>query len=105
MTDSRIKRNRPPRIRVAAAVSCALAAGAAVAALAGTRPDPAVQAQKDGCGRNAAGLFKKEQPTWAYVGDAATPAEGPPPPVPTATGVAGATPAWPRAHPTVVNDP
>ena len=79
--------------------------GAAVAAFAGTRPDPAVQAQRDGCGRNGAGLFKKEQPTWAYVGDAATSPDGPPPPVQTATGVVSATPAWLGAHPADIDDP
>ena len=92
-------------MRVAGAVFCTLAAGAAVAAFAGTRPDPAVQAQRDGCGRNGAGLFKKEQPTWAYVGDAATPADGPPPAAQTATGVVSATPAWLGSHPTDVDDP
>lgn len=82
-----------------------MAAAAAVAAFAGTRPDPNTQAQEDGCGRSAAGLFKKEQPTWVYVNDAGAPADGPAPPPQWARGVASAAPAWLGAHPTDVDDP
>src|SRR5205823_12526567 len=60
-------------IRVGLAVS-ALACGSGIAASAATRPDPATQAQADGCGRNVSALFKKEQPTWVYVGDTGSPA-------------------------------
>jgi hypothetical protein len=82
-----------------------VAAGAAVAAFAGTRPDPAAQAQKDGCGRSASGLFQKLQPTWVYVGDAGSPADGPAPPPQWARGLVSANPAWLGAHPTDVDDP
>ena len=82
-----------------------LAAGAAVAAYSGTRPDPATQASADGCGRDAAALFKKEQPTWVYVNDASAPADGPAPAPQWVRGVASATPSSLASHPTDVDDP
>lgn len=90
------------RLAVLAAI---LAAVTAVAAFAGTRPDPAAQAQADGCGRSVAGLFKREQPTWAYVNDATAPAEGPAPPAQWARGLVDANPVWLSSHPTDVDDP
>jgi hypothetical protein len=93
------------RIRAVVAVAALLAAGSAVAALTATRPDPATQAQADGCGRNGAALFKKEQPTWVYVGDAGAPADGPPPAPQWARGVVDATPAWLGSHPANIDDP
>ena len=86
-------------------VAAIVAAAAAVAAFSGTRPDPATQAQADGCGRDVAGLFKKEQPTWVYVNDAAAPADAPAPPPQWARGVVSAVPAWLGSHPTDVDDP
>src|SRR5205823_7211853 len=91
-------------IRVGLAVS-ALACGSGIAAFAATRPDPATQAQADGCGRSVSALFKKEQPTWVYVGDAGSPAAGPPPAPQTVNGIASASPPWLSAHPTDVDDP
>jgi hypothetical protein len=56
-----------------------LAAGlaATLAAIAG--PDP-TQAAADGCVRNYIDQTQKKIPVWVYVGDHATPADGPPPP-------------------------
>ncbi len=95
----------PTRMRAAAAALAVLAVGATVAALAAPRPDPNVQAKLDGCTRNVAGLFKKEEPTWVYLGDAGAPASGPPPPAQWARGVVDATPAWLGSHPSDVDDP
>jgi hypothetical protein len=92
------------RIRLGFAVAVTVSAGG-IAAFAATRPDPATQAQADGCGRSVSALFKKEQPTWVYVGDAGFPAAGPPPPPQMVNGIASASPLWLSAHPTDVDDP
>jgi hypothetical protein len=92
------------RIRVAWAASL-VAAGSAIAAFAATRPDPATQALGDGCERTEVGLVQKEAPTWVYVGDAGTKANGPPPPPQVANGVVAATPPWLGAHPAAIDDP
>jgi hypothetical protein len=91
-------------IRVVA-FAAPVAAGAAIAAFAATRPDPATQAQADGCGRNVAALFKKEEPTWVYIGDAGRPATGPPPAAQTVNGVVNTSPTWLGAHPSPIDDP
>jgi hypothetical protein len=82
-----------------------LATGTAIAALAATRPDPATQAQADGCGRDVAALFKKEEPTWVYVGDAGRPAAGPPPAPQTVKGIVNTSLTWLGAHPSPIDDP
>jgi hypothetical protein len=66
----------------AGALSAGLAA--ALAATAGrqpppTFPDPQVQAQPDGCGRDYLGQTRRDIPTWVYVNDRDAPADGPPP--------------------------
>ena len=86
-------------------VAAVVAASVAAVAFSGTRLDPATQAQADGCGRDAAGLFKKEQPTWVYVNDASSPATGPVPAAQRAQGRVSASPVWLAAHPTDVDDP
>jgi hypothetical protein len=80
-------------------------AATGIAALAATRPDPATQAQSDGCTRSIGALLRKEAPTWVYVGDASSPADGPAPAPQLATGVASASPVWLAAHPAGVDDP
>lgn len=96
-------------MRWVAVVAALVAAAAAVAALAGTRgtrPDPQAQAILDGCGREVTGLFKKELPTWVYVGDRDAPASGPPPAAQRVRGVVDSPePAWYAVHPTPVDDP
>jgi hypothetical protein len=94
----------PLRIRVLF-VAALFAAATAIAALAATRPDPATQAETDGCTRDFSALVKKEAPTWVYVGDTATPAAGPPPPPQVVTGIVDTAPWWLGAHPTDVDDP
>jgi hypothetical protein len=92
-------------VKQLAAVAATVAAAAAVAAYAGTRPDPATQARADGCGRNVAALFRKEEPTWVYVNDADAPADGPPPAPQWVRGVVSANPGWLGSHPAAVDDP
>jgi hypothetical protein len=88
-----------------AAFAAPLAAGTAIAAFASTRPDPTTQAQADGCGRDVAAIFRKEEPTWVYVGDADRPAEGPPPAPQVVTGAVDTSPPWLGAHPAPIDDP
>lgn len=93
-------------MRRVALVAALVAVAAAAAAFAATRPDPAAHAQLDGCGRDVAGLFKKEQPTWAYVGDRDAPASAPAPAPQWARGVVNSPePPWYAVHPTTVDDP
>jgi hypothetical protein len=94
----------PFRIRVLF-VAALFAAATAIAALAATRPDPATQAEADGCTRDFAAFLKKEAPIWAYIGDASKPADGPPPAPQVATGVVDASPPWLGAHPADIDDP
>jgi hypothetical protein len=91
-------------IRVAAA-ALLVSAATAIAAFAATRPDPATQAEADGCARSQAALFRKEAPTWAYVHDSAAPPSGPPPKPQWVHGVVDTSPAWLAAHPADVDDP
>lgn len=81
-----------------------LAFGGAAFAL--NRPDPATQAQADGCDRDLAGLFKREQPTWVYVGDKDYSASGPPPPAQWVQGVVNAAnQPFLGSHPSGGDDP
>jgi hypothetical protein len=82
-----------------------LAIGTAIAAFAATRPDPSTQAEADGCGRDVAAIFKKEEPTWVYVGDGRLPPSAPPPAPQTVNGVVSTSPAWLGAHPSPIDDP
>ncbi|HEX6701142.1 MAG TPA: hypothetical protein VF101_10470 [Gaiellaceae bacterium] len=66
--------------RPAAVAAVLLALAMAVSAWALTRPDPATQAVRDGCGRDDTAAISNLVPEWAYVGDANAPADGPPPP-------------------------
>ncbi|HEY3181698.1 MAG TPA: hypothetical protein VGJ77_02595 [Gaiellaceae bacterium] len=91
--------------RLAAAVAVA-AAGAAVALAANERPDPATQAEADGCKRDVVAIVKREAPNWVYVGDRSAPAD-----------TASPAPRWLRgvvdggplpdfgAYPTVIDQP
>jgi hypothetical protein len=90
---------------MAAGAVALLAAAAAVAAFADTRPDSTTQAQADGCGRNIAALFTKRQSSWVYVNDAGAPAGGPVPPPQSARGVVNSVLASLSAHPTDIDDP
>jgi hypothetical protein len=65
--------------RTLAALALVAAVSVAVA-LAETKPDPNVQAAPDGCQRNGTAIYTGFAPNWVYVGDAKTPADGPPPP-------------------------
>lgn len=82
---------KPFWIRVVA-FAAPIAAGTAIAAFAATRPDPATEAQADGCGRNVAAIFRREEPTWVYVGDAGRSAAGPPPAPQAVSGVVNTSP-------------
>jgi hypothetical protein len=73
--------------------------------LAATRPDSATQAEADGCGRDVAAIFRKEEPTWVYVGDGGRAAGGPPPSAQAVSGVVSASPPWLGAHPSPIDDP
>jgi len=79
----------------------------AVPALAATRPDPATQAQADGCARKTAELFTQQVPTWVYVGDRDLPASGPAPPPQWVKGTLPPTHGtrYYAVHPTPVDDP
>src|SRR5207253_7268863 len=78
-----------PHVRRALAVAAlvALALAAAAWQLADVKPDPNVQALADGCQRDATKLFTGLAPNWVYVNDRDFPANGPPPPLRTLTGV------------------
>jgi hypothetical protein len=93
-------------LRIRAFFVVALLAGAsAIAALAATRPDPATQAEADGCTRDLGAFLRREAPTWVYVGDASSAASGPPPAPQVVNGVVDASPPWLAAHPTDIDDP
>ena len=96
-----------PQLRRALALGAlaALGCGAAYAAALLARPDPSVQAAADGCGRELQPIFKKEAPTWAYVGDAGTEASGPPPGPRWVRGLARSARRDFGAHPAAVDDP
>src|SRR5439155_4467077 len=78
-----------PHVRRALAVAAlvALALAAAAWRLADVKPDPNVQALADGCQRDGTKLFTGLAPNWVYVNDRDFPANGPPPPLRTLTGV------------------
>jgi hypothetical protein len=82
-------------------------AGAGISAYAVTRPQPDPQALQDGCGRDAAAQFKRDQPEWVYVNDHETKAGDAPPPQQSATGVVNspAPEAFLAIHPTPVDNP
>lgn len=89
-------------------VLCAVlvAAGAAVVARAVLGPDPATQAQLDGCARSRTKEFTRNAPGWAYVGDHSYPATGPSPPARWLSGVVQAYRNGPDAvHPSGGDDP
>jgi hypothetical protein len=79
-------------------VAAVLAAGAAAASVPG--PDPATQAQADGCRRDAPSVVERQAPEWTYVGDHALPAAGPPPPARWASGVVDSPVPQLASHPT-----
>lgn len=83
-----------------------LAAAAATAALAVTRPDPATQAQLDGCQRTQAGIVLQQTPEWVFVGDHDAPASGAPPAPQWASGTLPPThPRFFAVHPTGADNP
>ena len=90
-------------------VGLAVVAAAAVAAVVGHSvlgPDPAKQAQADGCARSRTAEFTRQAPGWVYVGDKDYPADGPPPPAKWLSGVVQAYENGPDAvHPSGGDDP
>ncbi|MEP6812049.1 MAG: hypothetical protein ABI990_03575 [Actinomycetota bacterium] len=69
-------------------------------------PDPAKQAQADGCGRSRTEEFNRHSPGWAYVGDKDVPASSPPPPPQWLSGRVQAYRNLPdAAHPSGGDDP
>ena len=89
-----------------AAVVLLLAVAGAAAAYTLNRPDPATQAQADGCARDLSAFYTREAPTWVYVGDRDAPAGGPPPPPQWVKGtVNAANDAFLGSHPSGSDDP
>ncbi|HEY3544069.1 MAG TPA: hypothetical protein VGK79_16145 [Gaiellaceae bacterium] len=87
-------------------------AGAGLAALVGVAaygllgPDPAKQAQADGCARSRTAEFSRLGPGWAYVNDKDVPASSPSPPARWLAGVVQANRNLPDAsHPSGGDDP
>jgi hypothetical protein len=78
----------------------------AVAALRANGPDPFVQAQADGCGRDRTAILTHQAPNWAYVNDKDFPSSGPPPAARWVSGAVQAAnvPAL-AAHPSGGDDP
>lgn len=69
-------------------------------------PDPAKQAQADGCGRSRTAEFSRLSPGWVYVGDKGVPATSPSPPAQWLAGVVQAYKNGPDAsHPSGGDDP
>jgi hypothetical protein len=93
--------------RLAAALAALCLGAGAAAGYVVTRPNPLTQAQADGCPRDLASIFKREAPTWVYVGDKDAPADGPAPPARWAHGIAigGGDQAYLGSYPTGVDDP
>lgn len=90
------------RLLLAVAVVGAVAA----AAYAAVGPDPAKQAQADGCARSRTLEFSRLAPGWAYVGDKNAPATSPSPAPQWLAGVVQANGASPDAsHPSGGDDP
>jgi hypothetical protein len=82
------------------------AGAAAAAAYAVVAPDPAQQAQADGCARSRTAEFSRLAPGWAYVGDENVPATSPSPPAQWLAGVVRAYRNVPDAsHPSGGDDP
>jgi hypothetical protein len=91
---------------VPAVAAVALLALAGVVAYGILGPDPAKQAQADGCGRNRAAELSRLAPGWAYVGDKDVPAASPSPPARWLSGVVQAYRNGPDAsHPSGGDDP
>jgi len=92
-------------VRLGLALGLVLAV--AIPAFAATRPDPAAQAQADGCTRKTAELFTQQVPTWVYVNDKDYPPSGPAPPPQWARGLLTPTHGvrYYAVHPTPVDDP
>ena len=69
-------------------------------------PQPEQKARPDGCARSRQDEFARLAPAWAYVGDASYPANDPPPPERSLTGVVDANGSAPLdAHPSREDDP
>jgi hypothetical protein len=92
-------------VKGALGLVAAIAVAAAASALALTRPDPASQAQADGCQRTFSGLVSRQAPNWAYVNDKDYPANGPAPPPQWATGVVNSPLPALGSHPSPTDDP
>ncbi len=90
-------------------VGLAVAVAAAVSAVVGygvLGPDPAKQAQSDGCARSRTDEFTRNAPGWVYVGDKDYPADGPAPPAKWLSGIVQAYGTSPDAvHPSGGDDP
>jgi hypothetical protein len=90
---------------VAVLVALAVCAGAAGARDRGG-PDPQVEAQADGCTRDLAAVGRREEPAWAYVGDAALAATDPAPSPRWLEGTVSSTRLpFLAVHPSTVSDP
>jgi hypothetical protein len=90
-------------IGLVAAVACT-AAGVVAQAVLG--PDPAKQAQADGCARSRQQEFARLGPGWVYVGDKDVPATSPSPPARWLAGVVDAYGSNPDdVHPSGGDDP
>ena len=97
-----MRRRTARRVAISAAV---LAVGAA-AAVSATRPNPTTDAVADGCERNPTGLYTADSPNWAYVNDRNAPTGGPPPPPQWVRGRVDAQfEPWLAVHPTGVDNP
>ena len=89
-----------------AATCVALAALAGVIAYGVVGPDPAKQAQADGCARSRNAEFSRLGPGWAYVNDKDVPATSPSPPARWLSGLVQAYENGPDAsHPSGGDDP
>jgi hypothetical protein len=89
-----------------AVVGVALVALAGVIAYGVVGPDPAKQAQADGCARSRTAEFSRLAPAWAYVNDKDAPATSPSPPARWLSGLVQAYRNGPDAsHPSGGDDP
>jgi hypothetical protein len=91
---------------LALAVVALVPVAVAIAALKAGGPDPFVQAQADGCGRDRTAILTHQAPNWAYVGDKDFPASGPPPAPRWVSGQVNANNLpYVAAHPSAGDDP
>jgi hypothetical protein len=89
-----------------ACVAAAAVAAVGVVAYGVLGPDPAKQAQADGCSRSRTAEFSRLAPGWVYVGDEDVPAASPPPAPRWLAGVVQAFENGPDAvHPSGGDDP